>query len=130
MNFIELRVEDYIDEVLDSDTKERETEIQVLRKFVHHVDRDTEIYSVQEITEEDALVFLRTLRNVRERDCAVRALNGFFVFLKEQGHVDEAVQLEAQAIFRTKPTDPGSDVDDYLADEAESPRFRSKRGFD
>jgi len=130
MNFIELRVEDYIDEVLDSDTNPREAEIQALRKFVHHVDRETEIYSVQEITEEDALAFLRTLRNVQERDCAVRALNGFFVFLKDQGHVDEAVQLDAQAIFRSKMTDSGSDVDDYLAEDEESPRFRTKRGFE
>lgn len=131
MNFIELRVEEYIDEALDNESGGHDREILMLRKFVQHLDRETEIYSVQDITEDEALDYLRILRNSQDRDTALQALNGFFGFLKQKGHVDSAIQLEARDIFRSKPAEIVVDGDDFLdEEETNMPRHRSRRAID
>jgi hypothetical protein len=127
MNFIELRVEEYIDEVLDSDSPDHAASIQALRKFVLYLDRETEIYSVQDITEPDALDFLRTIRNIRERDITIAALNGFFGFLHAKTHVDRPLRLEAQRVFRPKPSEKVPDVADFLDGDEDEHRFKPRR---
>ena len=80
MNFIELKVEDFIDEVLDSENEDNTNQIKLLKKFAAFIGRETEVYSVGDLTEEVILDYLRTLRNPPERRMAVDALTGFFAF--------------------------------------------------
>jgi hypothetical protein len=130
MNFIELRVEEYIDEVLDVDESDaHEHEIQVLRKFATYLDRETDVYSIQEITSTEATDFLRTLRNIQERNVAVDTLNGFFAFLSQKGLLDEPLQLDVQAIFRAKPAENKPDIMDFVDDEDDR-RYRPRRDLD
>lgn len=130
MNFIELRVEEYIDEVLDVDeSNAHEHEIQVLRKFAAYLDRETDVYSIQEITSTEATDFLRTLRNIQERNVAVGTLNGFIDFLSRKGLLDAPFQLDVQAIFRAKPAENKSGIMDFVEDEDER-RHRPRRDLE
>ena len=130
MNFIELRVEDYIDEVLDTDeANPRVHEIEVLRKFATYLDRETDVYSIQEITRVEATDFLRTLRNIPERNVAVDTMNGFFAYLRQKGLMDQLLQLDVQAIFRAKPAAGKPDALDFYEDEDDR-RFRPRRDLD
>ena len=73
MNFIEMRVEEYIDEALDADSPDHAPSIAALRKFVTYMDRETEIYSVQDITPAEALAPLLRGHRVRLRFSVHRA---------------------------------------------------------
>lgn len=131
MNFIELRVEDYIDEVLDTENGDHAAEVQVLRKFVKYLDRETEVYSVQEITQTVALDFLRILRDSRERRTAVAALNGFFADLHQKGHNDQKLHLVEDDLFAGKKVVKGSTPDLLGSDDgSDMPRHRHRRDMD
>jgi len=127
MNFIEMRVEEYIDEALDADSPDHAPSIAALRKFVTYMDRETEIYSVQDITPAEALDFLRMLRNIRERDITIAALNGFFAFLLKKELIDRPLQLDAKGVFRAKPSEQGPDVAELFEDDEDSPRHKPRR---
>ena len=130
MNFIELRVEEYIDEVLDVDeSNAHEHEIQVLRKFATYLDRETDVYSIQEITATEATDFLRTLRNIQERNVAVDTLNGFFAFLNKKSLLDKTIRPNVQAIFRAKAPAVKTDALDFIDDEDDR-RHRPRRDLD
>lgn len=132
MNFIELRVEDFIDEVLDTDGDSNAPLIQVLRKFAAFINRETEVYSVGELTEDVALDFLRMLRATQERKTATEALNRFYDFLHGKGLLKAAVRLSAESVLRpVKPPQtpvPGNLFDPD--DASNSPRHRFRRDMD
>lgn len=131
MNFIELRVEEYIDEVLDTETNQQPAEIQALRKFVQYLDRETEVYSTQDLSKDVALDFLRVLRNPKEREVAISGLNGFLAFLHRKGHVDRKLELDAGELFRVKLPEKGTEPPDFFEEDVENaPRHRPRRAFD
>ncbi len=132
MNFIELRVEDYIDEVLDSDAPQHENEIRILRRFVQFIDHETEIYSVQDITAPDVLDFLWSMRGPQQREESAEVLNGFFSFLNAKELIDTPLQIDEDMLHRPAGSSGKSaEPLDYFDDEDEDlPRHRGRREAD
>ncbi|MBP7867658.1 MAG: hypothetical protein KA419_17135 [Acidobacteria bacterium] len=128
MNFIELRVEDFIDEVLDSDSNENTSQIQILRKFAAFIDRETEVYSLGDLTEGVVLDFFRSLRNPQERKLAADSLNTFFGFLQGKGSFPNPPRLDADAVLSPrKPGKSASGTGFFEGDDDENaPRFKHR----
>ena len=129
MNFIELKVEDFIDEVLDSENEDNTNQIKLLKKFAAFIGRETEVYSVGDLTEEVVLDYLRTLRNPPERKMAVDALTGFFAFLKGKGNMPNPPRLNAEAVLNPRKSVkgvPGSAFFEGNDNDEGSPRHRHR----
>jgi len=101
MNFLGIKVEEYIDQVLEKESKTHKEAIDVLNKFIQYIDRDTDIYSVRELHLEYVLNFLRTLRSSSERKVAIETLNSFLMFLKDQELLSEEIEIDEEMLFHS-----------------------------
>ncbi len=129
MNFIELKVEDFIDEVLDSENEDNTNQIKLLRKFAAFIGRETEVYSVGDLSEEVILDYLRTLRNPPERRTAVDALTGFFAFLQGKGSMPNPPRINAEAVLTPRKPIKGMTGNAFFEgddDSDGSPRHRHR----
>ncbi len=111
MNFIEYYLDEFIEENLDEEKDVKELEI--LDRFKKYVSRETEIYSVQDMTREDVEYFIRTLRNKNDKELAVSVLNKFLSFLKERGELESEIVLSLDELFKGSSQKVKSDLDLY-----------------
>ncbi len=111
MNFIEYYLDEFVEENLDEE--KNKVEINLLEKFKKYIDKETEIYSVQDMSQEDVEYFLRTLRNKKDKENAVNVLNKFFKFLNERGELNKKIELSIEKLFKGTSETVKSNLDMY-----------------